>query len=169
MCRLALTLTLILALTALALTRPPDYKALNGDLASGVIEVVRRSLNCGPYLDGNPLCKLMLATPPLNYNVRFQSVFSAYFAVGLRTRPHLPLCRVWAETRLHVHAMLARLLKKHPQSGVVLPPLGEAPSREAALAIAEEHCEEFEIPPLGPAQRAALRIISKFYSTAPTQ
>lgn len=159
----------VLALTAfllsLAAARPPDYKALNADLASGVVAVVRGALNCGPYLDGNSLCKLMLTTPPLSYNVRFQSTFSAYFAVALRTASsETSLCRVWAQTRVSVHALLARLLKKHPIPGVFLPPL-----QLRALEIGEAHCEEFEMPPLSASARAALRIISKFYSVVPTR
>lgn len=163
--RVILALALTAFMLSLAAARPPDYKALNADLASGVVAVVRGALNCGPYLDANTLCKLMLTTPPLSYNVRFQSTFSAYFAVALRTASsETPLCKVWAQTRIDVHALLARLLKKHPIPGVFLPPL-----QLRALELGEEHCTEFEMPPLGSAQLAALRMISKFYSTAPTR
>jgi hypothetical protein len=153
----------LLLLISIAVTsaRVLDYKATNVNLASGVVEVVRLSFNCGPYLDGNALCKLMLAEPPFNHNVRFQSTFSAYFAMALRaTSTTIPICRVWALTRVRVHGALQRILKRYPQPGVVLPPLSPR-----ALELGEEKCAELNVPPLDAATWAALRLVSKFYST----
>jgi len=156
-------LVALVASSRVAAGRAPYYKAMNADLASGVVEVARRSLNCGPYLDGNALCKLLLATPPFNHNVRFQSTFSAYFAIAIRTSSSTtPVCKIWAETRLRVHAILARILKRHSYPGVVLPPL-----TRGTLELGIEYCEEFDLPPFDPATWAALRMISKFYSAAP--